>query len=121
MGTLFNTKICNLIENVQRRFTKHITGMNNLEYEQRLMALKLPRLEYRRGRRDMIKTFRSIHDYYDHETSLIKLYESVGTRGHPFKLHNKTVVTNQYAKFFTCRVINSWNSLPFNIVLAGTL
>ena len=36
-----------------RRFIKHITGMNNLEYEQRLMALKLPCLEYRRARGNM--------------------------------------------------------------------
>ena len=69
------------IENVQRRFTKRITAMNNLEYEQRLMALKLPSLEYRRARGDMIETFKIIHGYYDHETvcSLFKLYESAGT------------------------------------------
>ena len=28
-------------------FTKRITGTNNLEFEQRLMVLKLPSLEYR--------------------------------------------------------------------------
>ena len=50
-----------------------------------------------------------------------KVYESAGTRGHPFKLYKKTVLTNQYAHFFTNRVINDWNSLPSNIVLAGTL
>ena len=52
------------------------------------MALKLPSLEYRRARGDMIETFKIIHGYYDHETvcSLFKLYESAGTRGHPFKL-----------------------------------
>ena len=91
------------IENVQRRFNRRITGMNNLEYEQRLMALKLPRFKYRRARGDMIETFKIIHGYYDHETvcSLFnfKLYESAGTRGHPSKLH-KTVLTNQYAHYF---------------------
>ena len=91
-----------------RRFIKHITGMNNLEYEQRLMALKLPCLEYRRARGDMTETFKIEHGYYDQETvcSLFKQYESAGTRGHPFKLHKKTVLTNQYAHFFTNRVIN---------------
>ena len=76
------------------------------------MALKLPSLEYRRARGDMTEIFKIIHGYYNHETvcSLFKLYESAGTRGHPFKLHQKTV---------TNRVINSWNSLPSNIVLAG--
>ena len=42
--------------------------MNNLEYEQRVMALKLPRLEYSRARRVMTETFKIIHSYYDHET-----------------------------------------------------
>ena len=43
-----------------------------------------------------------------------------GTRVHPLKL-DKTFLTNQYANCFTNRVINNWNSLPHNIVLAGTL
>ena len=42
--------------------------MNNLEYEQRLMALKLPRMECRRARGDMIETFKIKHGYYDQET-----------------------------------------------------
>ena len=111
-------------ENVQRRFTKRITGMNNLEYEQRLLVLKKTSLEYRRARGDMIETLKIIlYGYHDHETvcSLFKLNESAGTRGHPFKLHKKTVLTNQYAHFFSNSVINNWNSLPSNIVLAGTL
>ena len=33
----------------------------------------------------------------------------------------RRVLTNQYAHLFTNRVINNWNSLPSNIVLAGTL
>ena len=89
-------KLKTCIENVQRRFTKRITRMN-VEYEERLMALKCPSLEYRRARGDVIETFKIIHGYYDHETvcSLFKLYESARTRGHPFKLHKKTVLTNQ--------------------------
>ena len=41
---------------MQRCFTKCNTGMNNLEYKQRPMALKLPSLEYRRARGHMIET-----------------------------------------------------------------
>ena len=37
--------------------------MNNLEYEQGLMALKLPSLEYRRAGGDINETFKIIHDY----------------------------------------------------------
>ena len=115
---MFNKKnIITRIVNVQRRFTRRITGMNNLEYEQRVMALKLPRLEYSRARRVMTETFKIIHSYYDHETvcSLFKLYESAGTRGHTFKLHKKTVLTNQYARFFLL------TEMPSNTLLAGPL
>ena len=58
---------------------------------------------------------------WSQDCSLFKLYKSAGTRGHPFKLHKKTVLTNQYAHIFTNRVINNWNSLPSNIVLTETL
>ena len=44
------------IENVRRRFTKRITGINNLEREQRLTVLKLPSLEYRTVRGNMMET-----------------------------------------------------------------
>ena len=56
------------IENVQRRFTKRVTGMDIMEYEQTLMVLKSPSLEYRRAKGDMNETFKIIHVYYDHET-----------------------------------------------------
>ena len=36
------------IENVQRRFTKKIVGLQELSYEQRLETIKLPSLEFRR-------------------------------------------------------------------------
>ena len=84
-----------------------------------------------------------IHGFYDLETvcSLLKLNESAGTRECPLKLHKKKpVLTNYYAHFFTNRVGSSWNKLqleqiaeiafgtncswnklPPNIVLAGTL
>ena len=80
------------IKNVQRHFTKCITGMNHLEYEQRLMVLKLPSLEYRRATGDMTETFKIIHVWllWSWDCSLFKINEATGTRGHPFKLHKKT-------------------------------
>ena len=38
----------NAIENIQRKFTKHITGMHSLPYENRLKHLKLYSLQRRR-------------------------------------------------------------------------
>ena len=47
-------KDINTLEDVQRRFTKRIVGMNELSYEDRLKKMNLPSLEYRRIRGDMM-------------------------------------------------------------------
>ena len=45
-----SVKQINAIENIQRKFTKHITGMHSLPYENRLKHLKLYSLQRRRDR-----------------------------------------------------------------------
>jgi hypothetical protein len=51
-------KYIDLLEGVQRRFTKKVIGMSNLEYSDRLEALHLPSLEYRRLRGDLIEVYK---------------------------------------------------------------
>ena len=117
------SKHINSLENVQRRFTKRIIGLSDKDYETRLHILKLPSLEYRRLRGDMIETFKIILGLYDGITtsSLFSVVTSSTTRGHPYKLVKRHVCTNHFAQFFTNRVINTWNSLPEYIVRAGSL
>ena len=50
------------IERVQRRATKLVKGMENKAYSERLEELKLPSLEYRRKRADVIGRFFGISD-----------------------------------------------------------
>ena len=94
---------------------------HNLNHEDRLNSLNVPRLEFRRTRGDMIETYKIIHglDFFC-ISSLFTLNVSSGTRGHPYKLIKPSVNTNLYSHFFTNRVINNWNNLPCNIVTAGT-
>ena len=47
-------KHMNLIENVQKRATKYVDGLKDLDYQTRLRKLDLPTLKYRRARGDMI-------------------------------------------------------------------
>jgi len=47
-----------LIEKVQRRFTKMINNMQGKSYEERLYCLKLWTLEERRNRQDLIEVFK---------------------------------------------------------------
>jgi hypothetical protein len=46
------------IENVQRRATKQVPTLKNLEYNERLKKLKMPTLKYRRMRGDMIEVYK---------------------------------------------------------------
>ena len=114
------------MKKVQRRFTKRIQGMENLSYEERLHALKLPSLEYRRLRGDLIEVCKTVRHLNDPSTtsSLFTLHDfnNVSTRGHDFKLEKVSIPSNKkHANFFTNRIINHWNALPNETVNAGTL
>ena len=99
--------------------------MKDLQYEDRLKRLKLPSLEYRRLRGDMIETFKILNGFYDTAISNSLLNQANQTvqftRGHSFKLTKQFVKSTKYAHFFTNRIVNAWNSLSTNTVSAGTL
>jgi hypothetical protein len=80
-------KDATLIENVQRRATKMIPELRDMEYEDRLRALNLHSLTYRRLRGDLIETYKLTHGMYnfDHETIIPRCSDS-RTRGHQYKL-----------------------------------
>ena len=62
------------VERVQRRATKQLPGMKDFSYQERLKALKLPTLEYRRARADMIETYKLLHGtYYGEFSNMAKL------------------------------------------------
>ena len=111
------------VEQIQRDFTKRIDGMSNLDYSERLRKLKLPSLEYRRLRGDLIETFKITHDIYDPTTtkSLLTLSNITNTRSHPYKLTKNFVNTLKYQKFFTNRIITNWNNLPLDIVTSDNV
>jgi len=54
-----------LIQSVQRRATKLITGMQGLQYNERLKQLGLMLLERRRVRSDLIATLKIMNGEYD--------------------------------------------------------
>ena len=70
--------------------------MNNHKYEQKLMVIKLPSLEYRTAGGDMTETLKMMHSFYNPGT-VCSLFLSLFT---PFNLHKKTVLTYHYAHLF---------------------
>ena len=62
-------KHINLIESVQRKFTKCIIGVKDMTYEERLKFLNILSLEFRRLRCDLIEIFQLCNGLYDPVTN----------------------------------------------------
>ena len=106
-----------LIENVQRRATKLVSGICHLSYEERLRNLGLPTLNYRRCRTDMIQVYKILNKIESIPVDkFFTLADGTRTRRHKHKLvkgHNRT---RHRACMFSQRVINPWNNLPSSCV-----
>ena len=113
----------NKIENVQRKFTKHIKGIQHLSYEKRLNKIKLPSLEYRQLRGDMIQVFKIARNYYDPSStqSIFNFTNNDRLRGHMYKINKQFTNKSKYNFFFSNRIVNKWNSLPQYVVSAKTI
>lgn len=118
------------LEGVQRRATKMVPELTNLPYTERLKALNLPTLQYRRLRQDLIfiynyvnqnlildthtycKTCRTPQDMLTPVTS--------GSRGHPYRY---TIQRHPgiRRKFLTSRAIPQWNKLQAETVTAPNI
>ena len=85
--------------------------------------IKLPSLEFRQLRGDMIQVFKIANNYYDTITtkSLFNFSNNTRLRGHNLKIIKQTVNKSKYANFFTNRVVNTWNKLPSHIVNAKSI
>ena len=99
-----------------------LIGMGGLQYTERLEALKLFSLEYRRLRGDLIEMFKMTHEIYDPLTltSLFSFNNNI-TRSNNLKLNKPRINTKNFQNFFTNRIINVWNQLPMDIVSADSL
>ena len=72
-----------MLENVQRRATRLVKALSGLTYQERLLELGLPSLEYRRLRADVIEVYKIIHQI--DKINIDKFFtfaQNAGTRGH---------------------------------------
>ena len=102
-----------LLENVQRRATKIVKDLRNVEYPERLKKLKLTKLEDRRNRGDMILTYRLLNGLEGIEYSKFFTLDRnpYNLRGHSKKLHKPGPNLDVRKYFFSHRVIDKWNGL----------
>ena len=100
------------LEAVQRRATKLFRGINQLSYVERLQALKLPTLQYRRNRGDMITIYKLFHGLIDADPSkFIKLNDNKA-RGHKFKIVLNKCRLDVRKNFYSKRIIKERNCCP---------
>ena len=110
------------IERVQHRFTRLFKPLRNLGYNTRLQKLGLWTLEERRNRADLIEVYKMCQGI-----SLIPLdtfFErelDTRTRGHLWKLKKRHSRTDLRRHFFSNRVINRWNQLTLEAVMANSI
>ncbi|KAE8603301.1 hypothetical protein XENTR_v10014290 [Xenopus tropicalis] len=112
----------NELERVQRRATKLVKGMEDLNYEVRLLRLRLFSLEKRRLRGDMITLYKYIRgDYRQLGDVLFSHKNNQRTRGHSFRLEERSFHLKQRRWFFTVRAVRLWNALPRDVVMADSV
>ena len=114
----------NMIENVQKRATRLVDGLENLEYTQRLARLKLPTLAERRARGDMIEVWKHFHVYQRSCLSTSFKPRDRVSRQHPFQLmHNRSRdgLRGAQRNSFYHRVTDTWNNLPESVVKSETI
>ena len=111
-----------LIERVQRRFTKSIRGLQSMDYNQRLVKLGLWTLEERRNRNDLIEVYKMIHGHSSIPLdTFFVLRNNKRTRGHKYTLYKKACCRDVRAHFFSGRVVNRWNRLTEEVVDVGSI
>ena len=112
--------LCQEIEDVQRRSTKLLASLKNLTYPQRLARLKLPSLEHRRKRGDLIEMYKYTHSIYQCDNPKFQRNETI-TRGHSLKMEKGHHRLKLRGGYFTMRVITLWNNLPEEVVSAPSV
>ena len=112
----------NTLEAVQRRATKLIPGLKNLQYCERLKTLNMFSLERRFIRGDMIQMYKmfegldslNINDFF-------LLNQDSRCRGHSRKIVKKHCRLDARKYFFSQRGVEMWNSLPQEVVSSSSL
>ena len=116
------------LEKVQQRFTKQVTGMGSLPYEERLNRLGLTTLQARRERGDMVETYKILNGMVEVDPNV--WFTPLETRGGA----TSTRATCGYQNLarresrqenrrnqFSIRVVPKWNSLPDAVKSQNTL
>jgi hypothetical protein len=110
-----------LLESVQRNFTRGLPGFRALLPAERLRRANLEPLELRRLRADLLLTYRIVRGLTTVDFPFFDRALYSGTRGHSYKLQVQLATLDCRKYFFSHRVVPVWNSLPEGVVSAASV
>ena len=114
--------LIDLIENVQRNFTKRLPGLNYMNYCDRLYFCNLEPLEVRRLHNDVIMLYKILHSHVSVDmNNCISLSHTNYTRGKIYKLDKFRTKLDVRNFFYAYRNVDVWNSLNNWVVACTTI
>ena len=85
------------------------------------MALGIPTLEYRRLREDVVEVYKILNQIDRIDPNKFFTMSNLPTRGNSLEIFKRRSRLKVRASVFSNRVSDVWNSLPNNVVTAGSL
>jgi hypothetical protein len=115
-----------VLEMVQKRAVRMISGLQGKEYVDRLKEVGLTTLEARRDRGDLIEVWGILHGKKDVDPTTWFRMASEGAHrtrlaGHPLSIFKERSNLEIRRNFFSMRCCDKWNRLPNNIKEAKSL
>ena len=116
-----------LLEAVQKRAVRMVSGLQGSNYEDKLHELGLPTLSQRRARADMIETWKILHRMEDvdpdtwFQMAASTCQRTTRQTNAPLQISLPSARLEIRKNFFSVRCVNQWNSLPDKVKQVTTV
>jgi len=120
MESLPSTPHVSYWKNTKERDKTHSILQDHIYYE-RLSALNLPSLQYRRMRMNFIMTYKILHDELNLRRDHFFIMNTSSTRSNGLKICKNGFNKNIRKYSFSQRIIDDWNGLPSEIANSPNL